>query len=220
MPSAMGSPFALALDFQFKGAMDLARFTAANVGTGTGLTIQDERGGVAKFVNGSADNNYYSYYTTYEFARLAGTNKGMWFGGRFKIADVDQADVFFGLSPRLAAGNIFDNRVDSIGIYMVDGSGNLIGECSKDSTASNSGAIAALTDETWVLIVIQVFGTGSARFFVDVGETGSFLSASVSTNIPDDEEMSLWFGCRNGQASANEMSVGRLMLCQDIFDHN
>lgn len=214
------SPYSLAQDFQFKGTPDLTPFTVANSGTGTGLTIQDERGGVAKFTNGAADNNYYSYYSAYEFARLGGTNKGMWFSGRFKIADVDQADVFFGLSAKLGAGNIFDTRVDSIGIYMADGSGNLIGECRKNSTASNSGAIAALTDDTWVLVVIQVFGTGSAVFFVDVGETGEFQSSSVGSNIPDDEEMSVWFGCRNGQAVANSMSVGRMMLCQDIYDHD
>lgn len=214
------SPYALAQDFQFKSPEDLDPFTVANSGTGTALTIQDERGGVAKFTNGAADNNYYSYYSTYEFARLAGTNKGLWFSGRFKIADVDQADVFIGLSAKLGAGNIFDTRVDSIGLYMSDGSGDIIGESSKDSTASNTGAIAAATDDAWVSFVIQCFGTGGPTFFVDVGETGEWESASLGTNVPDDEEMSVWFGCRNGQASANSMSVGRMVLCQDIYDHS
>lgn len=57
----------------FKTAYDINStnvWTEANSGTGTVLTVQDERGGIAKFTNGAGDNNYYYYFSKYENAKL------------------------------------------------------------------------------------------------------------------------------------------------------
>jgi hypothetical protein len=181
----------------------------SNSGAGTSLTVQDERGSFAKVTNGSGDNNYYFYESKYEVGRLQ-ANKGLWFRSHFQIGDVDQADIFIGLCAQLASGDLFDNRVDSIGFYLEDGSAQVKIEASKDSTATQTNTGISITDGASVKIEFHVIGTSIIEFFIDENRAGE-----IKTNLPDDEEMSFSFGVRNGQASANTMSIGRTTLVQD-----
>ena len=41
-----------------------------NDNAGTGLTVQDERGGLAKFVNDTGDNDFYYYVSVNEIAMV------------------------------------------------------------------------------------------------------------------------------------------------------
>ena len=121
--------------------------------------------------------------------------------------------MFFGLSKRIVAkSNLFDNRVDSIGFYLADGSAALNAEARKDSTATTSTGLATLTDDAWVTVGLNVEDSSRVTLFVDNPYTAQ---ATITTNLPDDEEMCFAFGCRNGAAAANSMSVGASLLIQD-----
>lgn len=200
-----------ALDWAFKKDEDIGTgaFDAANSGAGTGATIQDEVGTVVKFTNGAGDNNYYYYFSVKEQARLR-AGKGLWFRTRFKILDVDQVDMFIGLCTRLGAGNLFDNRVDSMGFYLADGSASLAAEARKNSVATTSTGLATLTDDSYIEVAFSIVGTTYLRLYVNKAFIGT-----ISTNLPDDEEMAFCFGARNGQAVANAMSVNRTTLIMD-----
>jgi len=207
--------YALPTPFYFQNAYNVnttSVWKETNSGAGTGLTVQDERGGVAKFTNNAANDSYYFYESLYEIARLS-DDKRCIFRGRFKIADVDQADVFFGLCSRLAAGNLFDNRVDAIGFYLAAGSASLAAEARKDSTATAETGIVTVSDDTWVYVHLNVDGIDRVSLFVTIGIQTTVKT--ISTNLPDDEEMCFAFGCRNGQAEANAMSVGFSFVLQD-----
>ena len=204
--------------FQFNSAYDINtsnKWIQGNSGSGTPLTVQDERGGVAKFVNGSADNDYYQYISRYEIAR-ASTGKGLWMDGLIKIADADKADWFWGLSAKLSSGNLFDNRVDAVGFYGVSGSTSVSTESRKDSSATQKHNIGSLSDDSWMLLHIYVQGTKRVYFYARLPNETEWNVHIIEANLPDDEELSVAFGCRNGQASANAMTVGRILVIQDL----
>lgn len=201
--------------FEFKNKYDIDttntwKQTAS--GSGTALTVQDARGGRAKATNGASDNNYYFYESIYEIAKLT-AGKHLHITGSIEIADVDQADWFWGLCARLASGNLFDNRVDAIGFYGADGSANINCECRKDSTATNDTAIDTLADATEMYFGLHVIGATEVYCYT---ETYDGYRSILRTNVPDNEEMCVSFGCRNGQASANSLTVGQINLMQDI----
>jgi len=206
------SPFALPLIWEFKAAYDVDTtnvWKETSSGSGTGLTVQNERGGFAKVTNGTSNNNFYFYESIKEVGRLQ-ANKGLWFRTFMKIADADAGEWFIGLCARLASGNLFDNRVDAIGFYGSDGSVQIHGECRKDGTATPETGLESLADNAVVELGIRVNGITEVELYVNDGR-----KVLINTNLPDDEEMCFSFGVRNGLASANSMSVAKTLLLQD-----
>ena len=182
-------------------------WTAANSGSGTGLALQDAAGGRAKLINAATDNSYYYYFSNGEVVKLA-TNRQIYvFAHALKIKDVDQADWFIGLCKKLGSGNLFDNRVDAIGFYGTDGSALIRSETNKNGTSSQESTGQSLTDEVETWLGIHINGTAAAYFFT--GNSRGFRVIKT-TNLPDDEELAVAFGCRNGQAVANEMTIGQI----------
>lgn len=201
--------------FNFTNAYDVNTtnvWDEAAVGTGTGLTVQDARGGKAKATNGALDNNYYTYQSKYEVAGLV-AGKGLWILGSVEILDVDEADWFWGLCERLASGNLFDNRVDAVGFYGADGSASINCECSK-TTASQSTNKGTLADATEKHLGIYVDGVSRAYFYISDSAGNLAYVTNISTYIPTDL-MTVSFGCRNGTGSANSLTVGEIKLIQD-----
>lgn len=136
----------------------------------------------------------------------------MWLNTGIRFKDVDEADWFFGLSPRLALGsNIFDDRVDAIGFFGVDGSASINSECSKDSVSTQETGLGTLIDLVFTRLHIYVEGTRRVHFYIN----GKFQQEIVA-HIPDDEEMCVVFGCRNGKREANEFTITQINLLQDI----
>ncbi len=182
---------------------------------GGSMAVVDQHGGYAKITNGGSDNNYAFYESKYEIARLQ-AEKDLWFRSHFIVGDVDEADVFVGLCTRLASGNMFDNRVDSIGFYLSDGSPTLNIETSKDGSATQTPTELSIGDGVEVGITIHVLNTTTVLFYagVDGVEGDTYVGEHILT-IPDDTELAFSFGVRNGTGSANTMSIGRTVLIQD-----
>lgn len=184
-------------------------WTETNSGTGTSLTVQDESGGVAKVVNGSANNNYYNYQAKYEIWKPT-LNKDFWFQCPIKIADVSECDLFVGMCAKLGSGNLFDNKVDAIGFHMADGSGSIYGVGLKDSASELTAALATLADDTWAWLGFHCVSTARIEFFVN-----GVWKATLTAEIPDDEELAVSFGIRNGTGSANSLTIGKIDTIQD-----
>ena len=127
------------------------------------------------------------------------------------ITDVDEADWFFGLCVYGAAAAIFDTRVDAVGFYGTDGSANIDCEARKDSTQTRSAAKGTMADATQKRLSLYCNGTSAVYFYINE----SYV-ATITTNLPDDEELSVAFGVRNGATSTNYMQMGRILLLQDI----
>lgn len=201
--------------FNFVNALDVDTtnvWDETNVGTGTSLTVQDARGGKAKVTCGTADNNNYFYQSKYEIAGLV-AGKAFLIVGSVEIADVDQADWFWGICERLASGNLFDNRVDAVGFYGTDGSANINCE-SKKTSATQSTNKGTLVDATEKLLGISIDGVSRVDFYIEDANGNLANVATITTNIPTDL-MAVSFGVRNGQAAANSLTVGEIKLIQD-----
>jgi len=177
------------------------RFDETNVGSGTVLTLQDRRGGWAKFTNGSADNNNYFYEAVNEIAAMV-DGYHIWFDTEIEITNVDQCDLFVGLCSTLGSGNLFDNRVDCIGFTLADGAADLQYVATQNSTGSPADTGVDLADLTAVKLSFVVTGLTRVDFYVD-----DIYVANLIENLPDDEEMAFAFGLRNGEAVANAMSI-------------
>jgi len=185
------------------------RFAETAVGSGTVLTLQDRRGGWAKFTNAAADNDHYYYEAVNEIALMV-DGQHIWFDTEIEITDVDQADMFIGICATLGSGNLFDNRVDCIGFTLADGSGALQYVTTKDGTGAAAATGETLADLTAVKLSFVVTGLTRVDFYVN----DNYVTTSES-DVPDDEEMGLSFGLRNGEAVANAMSIATTTILLD-----
>jgi len=189
--------------YLFGRAIDVSsdRFSQSNAGSGTVLTVQDRRSGWAKFTNGPANNNYYYYVAVNEIAAMA-PGKHIWFDTEIEITDVQKADMFVGLCAKLSSGNLFDNRVDCIGFSMVNGGADLQYVASKDGSGNPADTGVVLSSLTTVRLSFVVTNLTRVDFHVN-----DRYVANLKANLPNDEEMAVAFGLRNGDPSANAMSI-------------
>lgn len=217
------SPFALPVCITFRDVDDVDTtniWTEGSAGSGTPLAILDAIGNKAQFINGALDNNYYTYEYKYEKAQLR-SGKDLWFITTIEIADVSQCDLFVGLLKKLGSGNLFDNRVDCIGLTLTDESAALQMVCTKDGTgASTSPATAealTLEDATQYWVGFHSNGTTGVDFFAGPVATKDQPAwrLNIRTNLPDDEILAPAFGLRNGQAVANNMKLTDLWIFMD-----
>jgi len=181
----------------------------SNSGSGTPLAVSDERGGWGISTNAAGDNNYYYYFSLSEMAALV-DGKHVWFITEVQVGDVDQADVFVGLCSKLASGDLFDNRVDSIGFTMTDGSGLVSAEANMDSSAETESTGVTITDGATVELAFVVTGQSRVDYFVD-----NIWKCAIETGLPTDEEMAVAFGLRNGEAVANTLSIATTQVLLD-----
>jgi len=180
-------------------------------GSGTVLGIPDGRPGIGRFTNGAGANDYYFYESVREIARISAT-KDIWFITEIKVSDATQSDLFVGLCARLASGNLFDNRVDSIGFYSDDGDAYINTECNKDGTATQTEEEGTLADDTWIALGFHVVKDAGVEFFI--GNKLLYVG-NISDNLPDDEEMCVAFGLRNGEGVAKVFSATYFYVMQD-----
>jgi hypothetical protein len=189
-------------------------WTITESGSGTQLALQDELGGVAKFVNGSSDNNFQSYRSKAELLVIPGSGV-VSFRTKVRIKDVSQCDMFVGYCENVTGKDIFDNRQNSVGWYLEDGGGgrlkvetNIGGDAaiSTPTTDRDSLPIGVLLDETWVELALSIqIDPRWSRTAVNFFKNGQFM-ATHTTKMPT-AAMAFYFALRNGEAAANEMSI-------------
>lgn len=191
-------------------------FERTEVGSGTQLTLQNERGGIAKATLGAADNNYQEYFSVSEVAQI--TSAGVIVvSGPVRIKDISECDFFWGLCKKLTTGNIFQDRVESCGFYINDaGSAYFSSECTKAGATSAEAGVYTPTDEEWVTLGMNITSDPDAgridiNYFVDGVQVANHYDADF---IPTGT-MSFAFGLRNGEAVANELSVKFSYLLQN-----
>jgi len=181
------------------------------VGSGTQLALQDERGGVAKFITGSADNNYQQYVAIAESMVIPGTGVSCLMG-EIKIDEPVQSDMFFGFCEK--GVDIFDGRQNSCGFYSEDGSAIVKVETNIAGDARIITSEYSLVAGTWHRLGIGIQcdaseSVKSVNFFID----GEFIGRSRS-KMPT-AAMALSFGLRNGDRVVNGMSVSTAFQLND-----
>jgi hypothetical protein len=207
--------------FRKAGDVSADSWIITESGAGTQLALQDENGGVAKFINGAADNNFQSYRSRAELLQIPSAGV-ISFRTRVRILDVSQGDLFVGFCENVTGKDIFDNRLNSVGFYTLDGSGLLYVENGIGGVMTQSGPlvvpgsspaipIGQLVDEQWAELAFSIqINPLVPRTAVNFFKNGLHLRTNI-TNMPT-AAMAFYFALRNGQAVANELSITTTVL--------
>ena len=183
-------------------------WTITETGTGS-RAVGNIAGGVLVITNATSDDdrNYLQWSgntsaaTVETFKFVAG--KPAWFAARVALNDATESDMFVGLyvtdtSPVAAI-------VDGVYFHKVDGSTTVNLVQNKDSTATTTAA-GTMVDATYHKLAFYYDGAQSMQVFFD----DVLVSTAVTTNLPDDEELSMSMAIQNGAAAAKSLSVDYL----------
>jgi len=181
--------------------------TEAGSGDATEALASTSAGGLLLITNDDADNDLdFLQLKTEAFKFVAG--KKTFFKSRFAVSDATQSDFVMGLQ-------ITDTTplVVSDGVYFLkdDGDASLDFHVEKDASDTAASAIATVSDATMLVAGFYYDGKSAIEYYVDDVKLGT----SVTTNLPDDEELTVSFGIMNGAAAAKTMTVDYIFVSQE-----
>lgn len=185
--------------------------TEAGAGSATeALTSAD--GGALLLTNAAGDNDLDflqwaggsgSVYESFLFE----SGKKLFFKAKFQVSDATQSDVVMGL--QIVDTTPLDTT-DGVFFLKADGSTtmNLIVEKDSSNTSTTAATIADATD---IELGFYYDGKSEIKVFANDAHVGS----SVTTNLPDDEELAVSFGIQNGEAVAKTMQIDYIFVAKE-----
>lgn len=194
-------------DFDTYTAADWT-ITTTELGTGSATEeLNNSDGGVLLITNAAGDNDNDFFNKVGEsFAMEAG--KKAWFEARFKVSDATQSDWIMGLQ-------ITDTTplavTDGIFFRKDDGDTDIDLVVTKDSTATTSTAIGTNTSDTFIKVGFYYNGSDKIIGYID----GAAKASLATTNLPDDEVLTISFGLQNGEAVAKTMAIDYILASKE-----
>jgi hypothetical protein len=187
--------------------------TEAGAGSAT-EAVANADNGILVITNDAADNDNDFFQWSGDDAATAietfrfTAGKQLWFKARLKIDEVVQSDFVIGLQ-------IIDTSPLAVtdGVYLMkdDGDANLDCYVTKNSTSTTSVAASTLTADTYAVLGFYYNGVDAVEFFKD----NTVIARLATTNLPDDEDMTISFGIQNGEAVAKVLSVDYIFVCKE-----
>ena len=175
--------------------------TTTEDGTGSATeALADGDGGLLLVTNAAGDNDHDFFQLVKEgFKYEAG--KQLAFHIRFKTNDATQTDIVAGL--QLTDTTPLD-VTDGIFFLKSDGAATISFIVEKDSTQSTLTLPNSLADDTFMTLGF-VYDPKDQKFHVF--QNNVLAGTVVSTNVPDNEELTVSFGIQNGAAAAKTLTV-------------
>lgn len=194
-------------DFDTYTAADWT-ITTTEAGAGSATeALANEDGGVLLITNDNADNDR-DFFNKIGESFLFEAGKKLIFEARFKVNDATESDIIMGLQ-------ITDTTpldvTDGVFFQKDDGDTNIDFHVEKNNTSTDATAIATLADDTYVKLGFYYDGKSEIQYFVD----GVKIGTAATTNLPDDEELTISFGIQNGAAAAKTMSVDYIFAAKE-----
>ena len=175
--------------------------TTTEDGTGSATeALTDGDGGILLVTNAAGDNDHDFFQLVKEGFKYE-SGKQLAFNIRFKTNDATQSDIVAGL--QLTDTSPLD-VTDGMFFLKSDGAATITFVVEKDSTQSTLDLPNSLADDTFMTLGF-VYDPRDQKFHVF--QDNVLAGTVVSTNAPDDEEMTLSFGIQNGAAAAKTLSV-------------
>jgi len=169
--------------------------------------LQDADNGILRITNAAADNDS-SFQRLQGEAFLMEAGKQAWFAARWKVSDAIQSDVIMGLQ-------ITDTTPLDVsdGIFFIksDGAATLDLLVEKNNTATTTAAVATLVDDTYIETSFFYNGRDEVQIFINDVK----VATSVTTNLPDDEVLTVSFGVQNGEAVAKIMDIDYVLAAKE-----
>lgn len=180
--------------------------TEAGAGSAT-EALTDSQGGALLITNDAADNDNDFFQLVKESFKFVAGKKTI-FKMRFKTNDATETDIVLGLQ-------ITDTSPLAVsdGVYFQkdDGDTNIDFHVTKNSTSTSATAIATLANDTFVTLAFCYDGLSAVHYYVNDVRIGQL----ATTNLVDDEELTVSFGIQNGAAAAKTMTVDYVFAAQE-----
>ena len=169
-------------------------------------------GGVLLLTNSAADDDLNALQKVGESFKFQ-AGKKLFFKARFAVSDATQSDFVIGLQ-------ITDTTPLAVtdGVYFRkdDGDANLDFVVVKDSTASTATAIATVVAATYLTVGFYYNGVDEVVYAASTNSNNpTVLGKLATTNLPDDEELTISFGIQNGEAVAKTMSIDYIFVSKE-----
>ena len=174
--------------------------TTTEDGTGSATeALADGDGGLLLVTNAAGDNDHDFFQLVKEGYKYE-AGKQLAFHMRFKTNDATQTDIVAGL--QLTDTSPLD-VTDGIFFLKADGAATISFIVEKNSTQSTLTLPNSLADDTFMTLGF-VYDPKDQKFHVF--QNNVLAGTVVSTNAPDDEELTLSFGIQNGAAAAKTLT--------------
>ena len=191
-------------DFDYYTAGD---WTVTETDSGATQALTDGDGGLLLITNTAADNDLVSLQKKGESFRFE-SGKALFFEARFKVSDATQSDVVIGLQ-------ITDTTpldvTDGVFFIKADGAATVDFRVEKNNTATTASAMATMANDTYIRLGFYYDGSSAVQYFVN----GTYTGSSVTTNLPDDEDMTVTIAIQNGEAAAKTMTVDYVYVAKE-----
>jgi len=183
--------------------------TAVELGYGVATAVlQNIVGGVLLVTNAAADNDSYQAQWLGEPFKLQ-TGKFCYCEAKFMTADPIQVDLLFGLC--ITDTTLIAGFSDGVAWKKDDGDALLDFEAVKNSTPTAQNEIGVLAANTWTRVGFYFDGYSTLVPYLN---GAAYTAKKITTNIPDDEELTPSFAIMNGEAAAKSLYLDYLMAVQ------
>ena len=190
-------------DFDYYAAAD---WTVTETQAGATQALTDGDGGLLLLTNTAADNDLVALQKVGESYRFA-SGKKLFFEARFKVSNATQSDVVMGL--QITDATPLD-VTDGVFFLKSDDSTTISLLVEKNSTATTT-SVGTLADDTYIRLGFYYDGNSSIQAFVN----GTYVATSATTNLVDDEDLTISFAIQNGNAVARTMTVDYIYVAKE-----
>lgn len=190
-------------DFDYYTAAD---WTVTETQAGATQALTDGDGGLLLLTNTAADNDLVALQKVGESYRFA-SGKKLFFEARFKVSNATQSDVVMGL--QITDATPLD-VTDGVFFLKSDDSTTISLLVEKNNTATTT-SVGTLADDTYIRLGFYYDGNSSIQAFVN----GTYVATSATTNLVDDEDLTISFAIQNGNAVARTMTVDYIYVAKE-----
>lgn len=190
-----------------------ADWTVTETGTATQALEGDEDNGALLITNDTNDNDSSESQGTEETWVIAsGRKSGM--AIKFKVSDDDGVDVIIGLCVTDTA--LIDGLADGIYFRIVDGSTDLTLVAEFGSAETIATGIATMVSDTYVEVGFHYDGNSTITAFSRGSNTDIWTKkGTITTNLPNDENLCISYALQNGTAASKTMSIDYIDVRQE-----
>ena len=182
-------------------------WTVTETQAGATQALTDGDGGLLLITNTAADDDLVALQKVGESYRFA-SGKELFFEARFKVSDATQSDVVIGL--QITDVTPLDVS-DGVFFIKADGSTSVSLLVEKNGTATTTSSVATMANDTFISLGFYYDGASSIQYSVN----GVVKGTSVTTNLVDDEDLTVSIALQNGEAVAKTMTVDYVFVAKE-----
>ena len=190
-------------DFDYYTA---GNWTVTETDSGATQALTDGDGGLLLVTNTAADDDLVALQKVGESFRFA-AGKKLWFEARLKVSDATQSDLTVGL--QITDTSPLD-VTDGVFFIKADGSTAVTLRVEKNNTASTA-SVGDMANDTFITLAFYYDGVSQVQYAVN----GVVGGAVATTNLPDDEDLTVSFALQNGEAVAKTMTVDYIFVAKE-----